>query len=115
MLQAQGKLEASQAALGEDLAISRRLAEQDPSNAGWQRELALAYLRLARLEVAASRHDAALPLYEDSFRILNTLVEAAPGIPQWAEDRAIVESELASCRSRGAAPKRWRKLWNNLG
>ena len=36
VLQAQGKLAEAQAAFEEDLAISRRLAEQDPSNTGWQ-------------------------------------------------------------------------------
>src|SRR2546428_7751969 len=39
VLEAQGKLAEAQAAFGECLAISRRLAEQDPSNAGWQRDL----------------------------------------------------------------------------
>jgi hypothetical protein len=34
-LQAQGKLEAAQEAFGQYLAISRRLAEQDPSNPDW--------------------------------------------------------------------------------
>jgi len=33
VLQAQGKLDEAQAAFAEALAISRRLAEQDPSNA----------------------------------------------------------------------------------
>ena len=43
---AQGKLTEAQAAYRENLAISRRLAEQDPSNAGWQRELAVAHSRV---------------------------------------------------------------------
>ena len=42
VLEAQGKLTEAQAAFEEDLAISRRLAEQDPSNAGWQSGLAAA-------------------------------------------------------------------------
>ena len=40
VLQTQGKLAEAQTAFGEYLTISRRLAEQDPSNAGGQRELA---------------------------------------------------------------------------
>ena len=39
----QGKLAEARAAFEEYLAISRRLAEQDPSNAGWQRDLAVAH------------------------------------------------------------------------
>ncbi len=59
--QARGDLHDAQAAFGETLSIIRQLAEQDPSNAGWQRDLALAYLRHARLEAKAERHHAALP------------------------------------------------------
>ena len=33
-------------AFGEYLAISRRLAERDPSNVGWQRDLAIAHDRV---------------------------------------------------------------------
>jgi Flp pilus assembly protein TadD len=40
-LQAQGKLAEAQAAFGEDLGISRRLAEQDPSNTDCQHDLAV--------------------------------------------------------------------------
>ncbi len=98
--QTQGDLDGAQAAFGEYLRISRRLAEQDPSNAGWQRGLALACLRVARLEAKAERHSAALPLYVEASRIFAALSEWAPGIVQWAEDRAMVEAELTRCRSR---------------
>ncbi len=40
-----GELAAAQATYAEHLAISGRLAEQDPSNAGWQRQLAVAHSR----------------------------------------------------------------------
>ena len=36
VLRAQGKLAEAHAAFDENLAISRRLANQDPSNGGWQ-------------------------------------------------------------------------------
>jgi hypothetical protein len=45
---AQGKLEAAQDAYGESLAISLRLAEADPSNASWQRQLAVAHGNVGR-------------------------------------------------------------------
>ena len=47
VLQAQGKLEAALAEFEQYLVISRRLVEQDPSNAVWQRDLELVYSRLA--------------------------------------------------------------------
>ena len=46
VLQAQGQLEAARAAFAESLAISRRLAELDPSNARWQRDLAVAHSKV---------------------------------------------------------------------
>ncbi|MCI0600705.1 MAG: hypothetical protein L0Y60_14520 [Beijerinckiaceae bacterium] len=62
VLQAQGQLQAAEAAFGETLAISRRLAAQDPGNAGWQRDLAVAHSRVGgvleaqgQLQVATAR------------------------------------------------------------
>ncbi len=49
MLQAPGELEAAQEAFGVNLAISRRLAERDLTNAERQRDLAVALWRIARL------------------------------------------------------------------
>jgi hypothetical protein len=48
VLQAPGELEAAQEAFGVNLAISRRLAERDLTNAEWQRDLAVLW-RIARL------------------------------------------------------------------
>jgi tetratricopeptide (TPR) repeat protein len=101
-LQAQGKLEEAQAAFGEALRISRRLAEQDPSNASWQRELALACLRIARL-ISPVSPPAALPLYDEAARIFRVLAEKAPGFAQWARDKEVVEEELARCRAECAS------------
>ena len=46
VLRAQGQLVEAHAAFAEALAITRRLTERDPSNAGWQRELAQALDRV---------------------------------------------------------------------
>lgn len=99
VFEAQGQLAAAQAAFGEDLAISRRLAEQDPSNAGWQRDLAVVGVRLARIEAAANKVNAALRLYEEALGIFTTLLERAPDHAQWAQEHTIVEAELARLRS----------------
>jgi len=48
VLRAQGKLVEAQAAFAEYLAISRRLAELDPSNARWQQDLATVCAKIAR-------------------------------------------------------------------
>jgi len=105
VLQAQGQLAAAKDAYGQSLAICRRVAEQDPSNAGWQRGLALAWLRLARLDVAAGRHGTALALYENSFRIQTALGDRTERNAQWAQDNEVVQSELAWCRSQVSGPE----------
>ena len=99
VLEAQGKLAEAQAAFGEYLRISRRLAEQDPTNACWQRELAVACLRMARLRRRLGSPVAALPLYEEAGRIFAALVERAPGFAEWARDKADADEEVARCRA----------------
>ena len=61
--------------VGEYLAISRRLAEQNPSNAGWQRELAVALVKFARMDLRIRGYAETLPLYEEASRIFSDLVE----------------------------------------
>ena len=59
VLQAQGKLNEAQAAFAEVLAISRRLAKQDPSNADWQRDLEVAHSRVGGVLQAQGKLDEA--------------------------------------------------------
>lgn len=98
VLEAQGKLEEAQAAFGEALRISRRLAELDPANANWQWDLAVTCRKLARMEVRPQRVAAAVPLFEEAKRILDRLVELAPQRADWTEARASVVGELAGLR-----------------
>jgi tetratricopeptide (TPR) repeat protein len=98
VLQAQGQLAAAQAAYAESLAIGRRLAEQDPGNAVWQRDLAVACVRLARAEARTGENQAALKLYEESLLILTDLVARAPGFVTWQQDREVVEAESKAFR-----------------
>jgi hypothetical protein len=58
-LEAQGRLVEAQAAFEQYLMISRRLAEQDPSNAGWQRDLAVVQSRVGDVLEAQGRLEAA--------------------------------------------------------
>ena len=48
VLVAKGRLDDALNAFREYLSISQKLAQQDPSNAGWQRELAVSHSRAAR-------------------------------------------------------------------
>jgi hypothetical protein len=59
LLHAQGNLREAQAAFGESLAISQRLAELDPINAGWQSDLAGALSRVGDVLQAQDRSEEA--------------------------------------------------------
>ena len=75
--------------MGESLAISRRLAEQDPSNAGWQRELAMAQRRVADVLQAQGKLEAAQAAYGESLTISRQLVEQDPGNGGWQRELAM--------------------------
>jgi tetratricopeptide (TPR) repeat protein len=96
VLQAQGKLGEAQAAFGEYLAISRRLAEADPSNAGWQRGLAVALVRISRLENDPSEHLQKITRLREALTIFDGLVEVSPENVGWRRDRDTVALELRS-------------------
>ena len=89
VLQAQGQLKAAQAAFEEYLAISRRLAEQDPSNAGWQRELAVAHSRVGGCLEAQGRLEAAQAAFEEYLAISRRLAEQDPSNADWQRDLAL--------------------------
>jgi tetratricopeptide (TPR) repeat protein len=103
ILEAQGRLEPAQAAFEQSLTISRRLAEQDPSNTGWQHDLAVACLRAGRIAAAAQPTYVSLALYEESLRVFEALIERAPDFGNWAEEKRIVEQELAALKA-GVVP-----------
>ena len=75
VLEAQGKLAEVQTAYRENLAISRRLAEQDPSNAGWLRELAAAHGQLGNVLQSQGDLTAAERECSDSLEIHRQLAE----------------------------------------
>ena len=90
VLEAQGKLAEAQAAYGECLAISRRLAGQDPSNAGWQRDLAVTLGDIARIRAAKGEVDAALQLQQERLAV-NEKLEDMDGIAAASWDIAQLE------------------------
>jgi tetratricopeptide (TPR) repeat protein len=100
VLQKQGKLAEAQGEFEQSLAISRRLAELDPSNVSWQHQLAVECAMVARLGSKVGTHSTALVLYEEASRIFNSLVKSVPESAQWAKEKEVVDSELAICRTK---------------
>ena len=95
--EAQGKLGAARTAFEEDLAISRRLAEQDPSNAGWQRSLAVTLSRVGGVLQAQGKLAAARTAFEEALAISRRLAEQDPSNAGWQRGLAWRTAGWAMC------------------
>ena len=94
VLQSQGKLEAAWAAYDEVLTISRRLAEQDPSNARWQRDLAVAHSRVGDVLQSQGKLVAARAAFDQCLTISRRLVEQDPSNAGWQRGLAVAHSRV---------------------
>ena len=92
--QAQGKLAEAQAAFGEDLTISRRLASQDPGNAGWQRDLAAAHNRMGGVLEARGKLADAQAAFGESLAISRRLAAQDPSNARWQQDLAVAHTKV---------------------
>jgi hypothetical protein len=76
------------------LKISRRLAEQDPSNAGWQRDLAVAHSRVGDVLQAQGRLEEAQASYAEYLKISRRLAEQDPSNVGWQRGLAVAHSRV---------------------
>ena len=104
VLQAQGKLAEAQAAFAEDLRISRVLAELDPGNAGWQRDLAVAHSRVGDVLLAQGKLAEAQAAFGEYLRIYRALAELDPGNAGWQRGLAVAAWWSATMEKRGGRP-----------
>ena len=73
VLRAQGNLTAALDAYNASLAIAERLAEADPGNAGWQRDLSVSHNKIVATCIRAQGNlTAALDAYNASLAISRT-------------------------------------------
>ena len=86
---AQGKLEEAADAYGESLAIFKKLAEGDPTNTGWQRDLAYNYWRLADLSERRNNDGEAKGYWKQAFDVLSGIEKR--GLHLSPEDRKYLE------------------------
>src|ERR1035441_5383084 len=96
VLQVQGKLEEAQVAFGEYLAISRRLAAQDPGNACWQRELAVAHSKVGGVFEAQGKLAQALAAFREFLAILGRVAAQDPSNAGWQRELAVAHSKVGS-------------------
>ena len=88
MQQAQGDLAAALASYQASLAIAERLAQADPGNADWQRDLALSYGRVAIVKAQQGARNDALSALQQGREIVARLSQQSP-------DNATLHSDLA--------------------
>ena len=70
---AQGNLPEAQRLFGESLRIAQRLAESDPANAEWQRDLAASHQRQAMLARQSGDHERFVTELRECFLVLDRM------------------------------------------
>jgi tetratricopeptide (TPR) repeat protein len=83
---AQRKLQDALDAYQQGLAIAKRLADQDKSNSGWQRDLSVSYTKVGIVLVAQGKLQDALDVYQQSLKIHQTLAEQDKSNSGWQRD-----------------------------
>jgi hypothetical protein len=77
--------------------IRERLAGADPSNAGWQRDLAISFGKVALIYRALGMPAAeALAKFRNGRQIMAALVERAPDVMRWKKDLAWSDEQIAA-------------------
>ena len=86
VLVAQGNLPAALDSYRASLRIAERLAQADPGNAGWQRDVSVSHNKIGEVLVAQGNLPAALDSYRASMRIAERLAQADRGNAGWQRD-----------------------------
>jgi len=80
----------------QSLAIDRRLADAEPGNTLYQRDLSVSYNKLADLAVAAGQGEEARRLFTQSLTIRQGLADAEPGNTLYQRDLSVSYERLAA-------------------
>jgi tetratricopeptide (TPR) repeat protein len=98
VLRVQGDLGPARKAYDEFLSIRRHLAEADPNNANWQRQLAVAYRRVGDVVQDQGKLEAAKVAFDSSLAICRRLIEEDTSNASWRRDFAISYSRIGRVR-----------------
>ena len=96
VFEAKGRLDEALAAFRESLAISQRLASLDPSNADWQRDLAVAHNKLGQAYQGMGNEENAQSSYRSAVEAMERAVAMSPGNVGWKQDLENLKSRLSS-------------------
>jgi tetratricopeptide (TPR) repeat protein len=72
----------------------QRLAQSDPGNAGWQRDLSVSYEKVGDVQQAQGDLAGALKSYQASLAIRQRLVALGPSNKQWQDDLQFVIARI---------------------
>jgi len=97
---AQGKLDLAERHFSAYRDIAQRLADSDPSNAQWQRDLSYVYTLLAQLKETQGIFKSALPLAEASLAIDERLAKLDSTNATWQKDVTVSRELVTRLRSK---------------
>ena len=82
----------------DSLAIIDRLAQADPGNAGWQRDLSVSYAKVAVVFRSTGENADALTALRQGQAIMARMTQLSPDNAQWKQDLAWFERQIADLR-----------------
>jgi len=94
--------------------IISRLAEADPDNAGWQRDLSVSHNKIGDVRVEQGDLSGALESYRASMAIRERLAEADPNNAGWQRDYAVNLSKLAGIPDSGVGWSEVADAWGRM-
>ena len=104
---AQGDLKAALKSYSDSLAIFERLAQSDPGNAGWQRDLSVSYDKDRRCADGAGRSQSrAEILFRRASPLAERLAQSDPGNAGWQRDLSVSYAKLADAYSKSNERRR---------
>jgi tetratricopeptide (TPR) repeat protein len=107
---AQGDLDGAQRSFEASMEIRKKLAERDPENTEWQRDLSISHNKLGDIQQLRGDLDGAQHSYEAGMEIVKKLAEGDPENTQWQRDLSVCYSKMSRvCRllEKGSEARQW--------
>ena len=95
---AKGDLSKALAAYQAGLVIAERLAQQDPADAGWQRDLSVSHEKIGEARQAQGDLAGALAAYQAGQAIAERLAQQDPANAGWQRDLAVSHNKIGEAR-----------------
>lgn len=83
---------------GNCLSISRAVEAADPSNSGWQRDLARSYMKIGNVLTQQDQREKALVFFENGRAISERLTKLDPSDAVWKTDLEWVNGKIAELK-----------------